>query len=86
MESGPSARHACQMSTNHGLVVAGGSGSGKATPAPWRTAGAIAWMSAVKWAQPRWRPKRSLTSRVKPGAIESPTSCWSGGNASGQIV
>jgi hypothetical protein len=43
-------------------------------------------MRAVKWAQPRWRPKRSLTSRVKPRAMESPTSCWSGGSASGQMV
>ncbi len=43
-------------------------------------------MSAVKWAQPRCRPKRSLTSRVNPRAMERPTSCCSGGRASGQIV
>jgi len=53
---------------------------------PCRTAGATAWMSAVKWAQPRCRPKRSLTWRVNPRAMERPTSCCSGGRASGQIV
>ena len=44
----------------------------KAAPAPWRTTGPMARMRAATWVQPRSRPMRSLTARVKPRPTADP--------------
>src|SRR5215475_3618393 len=54
------------MNQSASSVSSRASGAWNVTPAACFTTGAIAWMSAVRWAQPRWRPRRSLTARVNP--------------------